>query len=814
MMKRFVALLLVLFPLVAAAQGTPPSTLNGAHYVSPTQPVGTSGARFRIGLSRDNGTTFTTTASATETVRVVGDLLPPAAHLGKRVDVVVVDLLNGKPTMLDQNGHFVSWNGMVPDLVPVQKDVVLSAETRLDLFRGKLGIGSEHLLFLAYLLNGEVHFTAAPHMVTVTGGETAYLIPASAETYRPGSVLVLDYTGPALGGNNLQASVDGLPALGAMKDGQLYVAIPPGAANDAEVIVTAGGKTLRQAITVAPSAPLLRPREYVRDVFDDVLAQWEQDTTNPFRAALGALKAAREAVATMSETEVAQLAVLLQQITEDDPELTRALALSLSLESESLCEDRMNEYVRAVAKTVNDNKEIAAVAVVGVALLLEAPPIGGAILLIAAAKVVLNVQKVGISMEALLESCIGINLASLRSEFGNNLHALSTSGQVFNSGTERRLAIDITRGFTNSASQASFTQALNQVRQSVLDIGSKLGIDASPLLSYIKVEGMGESTVTDLSDFTLRLEGGTSTTGVSGTISGRGSDWIGLRFDIASGAGAQERNFVAVLSSAKHKLDLQIPVRLLPNNAQLEVSASATLQLPDITGRGDDESKIYRLLKSVKPAPLTGTFTLRNPGTSPLIITGADFIGQPPAQIDWTLGTYTLQPGATTTLSYSVQMTPESYGKIGPLGVPAAPIGKRFYLYFKESGGKLFHYAIELWFVPYGAYDMTRVATSPQRDCAVPNKTITAAVSGMPNFNQTFLRFNDIDVLKDGYNPQDGSFTFSRDNIRYGEEGGMVTESVKFRIDAQGKLTGSSTWTWTDLEDECKGTATYTGQIR
>lgn len=52
--------------------------------------------------------------------------------------------------MRNDDGTFVQWSGSLAELVPYRKQTTLAADTEVDLYTGKLGIGGEFQLFLGY----------------------------------------------------------------------------------------------------------------------------------------------------------------------------------------------------------------------------------------------------------------------------------------------------------------------------------------------------------------------------------------------------------------------------------------------------------------------------------------------------------------------------------------------------------------------------------------------------------------------------------------------------------------------------------------
>jgi hypothetical protein len=154
---------------VSTASSTP-STISGTAFQGPGDPIGVSSASFGIGLSRDNGSTYTSTASVTQDVRILGFITPEAQHLGMLADIFVVDRVNLAFTMKNLSGVFVPWlTGRVSDLVPFREDVILTNNLAVDIYTGKLGVAGDHRIFLGYMpADGTLRYTPTPLRLTIS----------------------------------------------------------------------------------------------------------------------------------------------------------------------------------------------------------------------------------------------------------------------------------------------------------------------------------------------------------------------------------------------------------------------------------------------------------------------------------------------------------------------------------------------------------------------------------------------------------------------------------------------------------------------
>lgn len=71
-------------------------------------------------------------------------------------------------TMRTEEGDFVPWNGWVADLVPVQREVILTESMTVTAFEGTLGIACDHRMFLGYKINGELIYTPVPAHIGIS----------------------------------------------------------------------------------------------------------------------------------------------------------------------------------------------------------------------------------------------------------------------------------------------------------------------------------------------------------------------------------------------------------------------------------------------------------------------------------------------------------------------------------------------------------------------------------------------------------------------------------------------------------------------
>lgn len=810
-MKFLAALLLAIVSLPALSQSPQLTSLGVVRFVAPNTAPAPTDALFRLGLSRDNGASYTINASSTDPVHIYGEIVPVAAHRGRRVDVFVVDRINNKFTMKDEDENFISWNGQITSLVPALSNVPLEAVTRVDIFSGQLGIGGKHQLFLGYKLDGDLYYTPVPHQLEVSGAQQndAFLILSNSDEFKPGKLLVFDYQGPPLDTSGLRVSVDGLPALADIDSGRLRVVVPPGSSGAADIVVTAGDTTLRHSITVQPASVILKPKQYVADVLDRILLDWQGAADNPFAATYNTIAQAKAQVATMNEQDASLLATLLQQLLDEDPGLSsQALLSSVDFSFDSQCDSASTSFRSTVISVLKEQKKLASVLSFGVVLSFTQPHLGLPLVAVAGWKLRKGLMAVSGKVGDVVDHCVGPVTASIERDFqttSGTMQALTLNvpGSLeLYSGIEQRIAVRLVPGMQDPAFQTWVLQMLADMRQQVLGIGAQLGLNVSPLLDYLKVQ-VNANDVSNPQDFVLSAD----ITGVSGAITARGDGWLNVRFTFNPDVLVNESWFNLTLTSASRNLVLSTPVRLRRGVADLRLSNN-TFVAPNIATSWVDEQKVFRLLQGVK-APTTAALTLQNTGGADWVLASAS-LEDAPTGLTLSVGSQRLAPGASTTLNLQMQMSAATYPQLEIMHGRAP--GRRFFVNMKDTAGKAYRYAMEVWFVHYGSYDVTRTTASAQAACRLPSRSFVAPVSGDPFASFYNIRINNVGIPRVDYQA-DGTVTF-RLNHSYQEQEGIVVEDLTVRIDALGKLSGSSTWRWSDDDSSCSGTATYSGQIR
>ncbi|MEY4642984.1 MAG: hypothetical protein RLZZ227_2978 [Pseudomonadota bacterium] len=154
------------------AQNTALQTLPGSRHAGPGQ-VAASSSSFALGMTRDNGASFVSTAGVSDSVEIRGEIRPEQADVGQAADIFVVDRLldTGQFLMRNQDGVWVPWNATVSTLVPFREKVTLTSALSVSMFSGVLGTTGNHRIFLGYLPPGgplRYHTSGLPITITST----------------------------------------------------------------------------------------------------------------------------------------------------------------------------------------------------------------------------------------------------------------------------------------------------------------------------------------------------------------------------------------------------------------------------------------------------------------------------------------------------------------------------------------------------------------------------------------------------------------------------------------------------------------------
>jgi len=168
-LSLFIACVLACASTQVLSQNAQMQTRGGVRHAGAGR-VLDSNATFALGMTRDNGATFTSTANVTDTVQIRGEIRPETAHVGQTADIFVVDriLTTGEFRMRTGDGVWVPWNASVSTLVPYRERVALDSTVTIDMFSGTLGSAAEHRFFLGYLpADGILRYHASGMPITI-----------------------------------------------------------------------------------------------------------------------------------------------------------------------------------------------------------------------------------------------------------------------------------------------------------------------------------------------------------------------------------------------------------------------------------------------------------------------------------------------------------------------------------------------------------------------------------------------------------------------------------------------------------------------
>ena len=125
-------------------------------------------ARFTLGLSKDNGSSYVTSATTADSIRIIGTIQPEPAQLGQPADIYIVARIGTQYFMRNAAGNFVPWSFAIPELVPFRTQQTLTSNFPVDFITAKIPVTGTMLLFLGYkAADGVLTYTPAPHQITI-----------------------------------------------------------------------------------------------------------------------------------------------------------------------------------------------------------------------------------------------------------------------------------------------------------------------------------------------------------------------------------------------------------------------------------------------------------------------------------------------------------------------------------------------------------------------------------------------------------------------------------------------------------------------
>ena len=161
------AFCVVTIPLSLAQQGTDARPVIPA---ASTAPGGSIQASFSLGLTRDNGITYRTDARASDPVRIVANIYPASAQIGKLADVYLLIAQTNAFIMVSSTGELISWDGTLEGLAPMLTSVSLEEDLEFTIFSGVAGVVGEFQMFLAYreVDSSDFTYASSPGSISLT----------------------------------------------------------------------------------------------------------------------------------------------------------------------------------------------------------------------------------------------------------------------------------------------------------------------------------------------------------------------------------------------------------------------------------------------------------------------------------------------------------------------------------------------------------------------------------------------------------------------------------------------------------------------
>ena len=88
-----------------------------------------------------------------DTLSLVIELFPEAGHVGLSAELLVVVMAGDGALMLDEQGRWRAWDGMVSNLMPLRRVEALASRERLSIHDGPVAaLGGEFVVYAGYLL--------------------------------------------------------------------------------------------------------------------------------------------------------------------------------------------------------------------------------------------------------------------------------------------------------------------------------------------------------------------------------------------------------------------------------------------------------------------------------------------------------------------------------------------------------------------------------------------------------------------------------------------------------------------------------------
>ncbi len=149
----------------ALGQTSSATSLPGARVANPSS----TSASFSLGLSKDNGASFESSALTSDTIRLIGTIRPESAQINQKADIYVVAAVGASFFMRNLAGNFVPWDGQVGSLVPFRSQETLTAAVPVDFLTGQIPVVATLQLFMGYkAADGVLTYTQTPLQISVS----------------------------------------------------------------------------------------------------------------------------------------------------------------------------------------------------------------------------------------------------------------------------------------------------------------------------------------------------------------------------------------------------------------------------------------------------------------------------------------------------------------------------------------------------------------------------------------------------------------------------------------------------------------------
>ena len=159
--KAVLIIILMGVAFVSSAQEVLPREINAARNIRGIGTTLDTNTRFTLEMRISGSEALVDTVNLQDSVEITTQINPEQEDIGELADIILV---SAHPqtgfTMRNEDGNFVPWNGVVPDLVPFQEQVPLSDGMEVEILSGELGVSGDHRLFVGFLIRGDtLYFT-------------------------------------------------------------------------------------------------------------------------------------------------------------------------------------------------------------------------------------------------------------------------------------------------------------------------------------------------------------------------------------------------------------------------------------------------------------------------------------------------------------------------------------------------------------------------------------------------------------------------------------------------------------------------------